>query len=270
MPPEIHEVIFRQLEEQQRTAVELAEFRRKSERLGKLTKELECRSRLLQENSRPSEYLPRDLAELLRMQQTINEQLSNSSNREFLRRALVKDIRSFTISQRWTRCVRQDFARGDLIPPDCLNGPSRFGTGDFSTFYLAEDITTAAFEISCLYDSLEGTGFELDPDWISLEMKKRFALRIRVDLERIVDLRDPETLDRLSISTPELRKPLIGVGPHLTREIGIALHHAQFEGLIAPSANSIGKADLVVFPDNVRHLRERLIVEEAEPLEKGQ
>jgi hypothetical protein len=48
------------------------------------------------------------------------------------------------------------------------------------------------------------------------------------------------------------------------------LHHAQFEGLIAPSANSIGKSDLVVFPDNVRHLRERLIVEEAEPLEKGQ
>lgn len=70
--------------------------------------------------------------------------------------------------------------------------------------------------------------------------------RIRVGLQKALDLTDPNTRDALCITQEDITGP----GWGLTQAISRSARNADFQGILAPSATG-GGANLVIFENNL-------------------
>lgn len=93
-----------------------------------------------------------------------------------------------------------------------------------ATVYTASDIETVDSEFT---RQLARSG--LSP----ANVQPRELATIRVELRRVLDLRDPDTRDALGVSLDDL----MADDPSLSQAIGEAAQHLGYEAIVAPSAS---------------------------------
>lgn len=202
---------------------------------------------LLGEGASSTAYLPTDLDDLKEWKAIIDKHLSTA---DLYDKALsieaICNLPRLYLDAVW---YRLSLFRGadprNLFTPNHI--PTRFNPGPalgggFMSLALAEDISTATFELSAYVDLAA-----------SLDLLKRMNLtQFGVTLRDIADLSDKEAVKRaLGIDYGAL----VGMGflgrLSVTQKICVALVDCGFSGAIFPSLTTVGKRNLVMFPSNI-------------------
>jgi RES domain-containing protein len=131
------------------------------------------------------------------------------------------------------RALLPSFARDPLSVQGSLRHGGRYNpSGFFGALYCGESPAVCAAEIR-----KRAAGQPVSP--------YRLA-RIRVQLQRVLDLTDPETLGALGLRTEDL----VGDNWQRTQRLAAQARAAGFEGLLVPSAAGPGR-NLVIFADRL-------------------
>jgi len=131
------------------------------------------------------------------------------------------------------RALLPSLARDPLSVQGSLRHGGRYNpSGIFGALYCGESPAVCAAEIR-----KRAAGQPVSP--------YRLA-RIRVQLHRVLDLTDPETLGALGLRSEDL----VGDDWQRTQRLAAQAHAAGFEGLLVPSAAGPGR-NLVIFPDRL-------------------
>lgn len=81
-------------------------------------------------------------------------------------------------------------------------------------------------------------------------------LSLDYDLQHVIDLRIPHTLEKLNLTIDELKQPWkiaqAENRPFLTQRIGAAARAVNVEALLVPSARVDGGTNLAIFTDRLR------------------
>lgn len=124
----------------------------------------------------------------------------------------------------------------------------------FATLYTATDIPTVDAE----FDRQLALA-RLRPE----SVRPRDLATIRVELHRVLDLRDPSVRTALGISVDEL----LSDDPEITRAIGEAAQHLGYEAVVSPSAAMDSGVVLAIFLTN-RSPESLIEVLEIQPYER--
>jgi RES domain-containing protein len=89
------------------------------------------------------------------------------------------------------------------------------------------------------------------PELSPFEVRRRVG-RIRVEGLAVLDLTDPEVLERIGVTEDEL----VSDDLSLCQAIGERASNAGFDGILAPSAALPGEATLTVFPNGMKRVVE--------------
>lgn len=119
---------------------------------------------------------------------------------------------------------------------------------DFEAFYVADNLSTALFEVQALSHAEDGT-------IQSSKMPPRIDLSIDVVLQRSIDLRTDDVLAALHVTKDDLLLPWRlaqdrGEYP-VTQLLGAAARTAEIEGLLVPSAKVATGTNPVVVVDRL-------------------
>ncbi len=204
--------------------------------------------RLLTVDTPSPNYMSKDLNDLKNWKATIEKHLSTA--------ALYGDVFNpdglpglprLHLDTVWYRLSR--FGGADprnLYTPGQI--PTRFNPGPelgggFASLALADEISTAAFELSKNLDLADTVEY----------LKRMNVIQFRVRLANVVDLTNPDTVTAaLGVDFGAL----VGLGFHdrlsVTQKICLALVHSGCSGALFPSRNTVGKKNLVLFANNIR------------------
>ena len=126
----------------------------------------------------------------------------------------------------------------------------------FATLYTATDISTVDTE----FDRQLALA-RLRPE----SVRPRDLATIRVELRRVLDLRDPSVRSALGVNAEEL----LSDDPAITRAIGEAAQHLGYEAVVSPSAARDSGHVLVIFLTN-RSPESLIELIEIRPYERGE
>jgi len=204
--------------------------------------------RLLTDDASPQSYVPKDLNDLKNWKATIDKHLSTAAlYGDAFNADAVLGLPRLQIEAVWFRLSRfVGPETRDLYTPGRI--PTRFNPGaelggGFATLALADDISTATFELTKNVDLAQ-----------TVELLKRLNLmQFRVSLDDVVDLTNPDTVSTaLDIDFGAL----LGMGFHnrlsVTQKICLTLVRSGCTGALFPSRNTVGKKNLVLFANNIR------------------
>lgn len=107
----------------------------------------------------------------------------------------------------------------------------------FATLYTAADVPTVDAE----FDRQLALA-RLRPD----SVRPRELAAIKVELHRVLDLRDPTVRAALGLSVEDLRSN----DPEMTRAIGEAAQHLGYEAVLSPSAAKESGVTIAIFLTN--------------------
>ena len=124
----------------------------------------------------------------------------------------------------------------------------------FATLYTATDIPTVDAE----FDRQLALA-RLRPE----SVRPRDLATIRVELRRVLDLRDPSVRSALGVNAEEL----LSDDPAITRAIGEAAQHLGYEAVVSPSAARDAGHVVVLFLTN-RSPKSLIEVVETQPYER--
>ena len=124
----------------------------------------------------------------------------------------------------------------------------------FATLYTATDIPTVDAE----FDRQLALA-RLRPE----SVRPRDLATIRVELRRVLDLRDPSVRSALGVNAEEL----LSDDPAITRAIGEAAQHLGYEAVVSPSAGRDAGHVVVLFLTN-RSPESLIEVVEVQPYER--
>jgi len=193
-------------------------------------------------------YLPKDLNDLRNWKAVIEKHLSTAAlyGDVFNAEALL-DLPRIRLDTVW-----YNFRDARYASANSLYNPGRFSTrfnprpelgGGFGSLALAEDTSTATFELSRHLDLAE-----------TVQMLKRMALmQIRVRVNNVIDLTDPNTVaSALGIDFGALTGMSFQDKVSVTQRICLTLVQSGCDGAVFPSTSTVGKKNLVLFADNIR------------------
>jgi RES domain-containing protein len=157
------------------------------------------------------------------------------------------------VSSTWYRAILLKHLTDPLETSHTSRLKTRFNPGDaaavpFETLYLAENQTTALYEVRALF------GLPIHPVPNPHETK-HIAVGIEVKLLAVADLTDPTQLKLLGVTAQELTGNwnTYDRGDAPTQQLGAALFAtAGIEGFIAMSAPAPPNRNLVVFPQRLQ------------------
>jgi RES domain len=215
--------------------------------LEKATGKMESIHRLLGEDKFPqTSYLPTDLDQLTSWKKSIEMHLSTAGlyTTSFSIEKIMK-LPRIRFDGVWYRLARF-VDPGSLYAPEHLRtryNPGDISEGGFRTLAMAEDVSTATFEISAYRGPAEAVS----------ALQQLSMMQIHVSLDDLVDLSDPEVLSAtIGIGAGALRTLTDPGIESVTQRLCRIFVQLGFPGAIIPSVKSIGKRNLVVFPKNLR------------------
>lgn len=160
----------------------------------------------------------------------------------------------------WFRAIPPHHLTTALQTSQSLGVRTRFSPGGFEVLYLAENQTTALYEVGAIL------GPPSRP--VANPARTKFALLdIHVKLRSVADLTDPTQQVLLGVSLQELTGEWdpYTEGDAPTQRLGAALFAAKkIEGFLAPSAPASLNKNLIVFPQKLLKGSE-LVFEDTSP-----
>ena len=144
-----------------------------------------------------------------------------------------------TVRGLFYRCVSRK--RDPLSPEGARLRGGRYNRAGDTALYLADDPLLAVEE--SLQRALEFDVPRFNP---------RLLVTTEVSFAAILDLMDPRTRELLGVTVNDLVARGSDGALELTRAIGEQARAEGLEGVLAPSACSHGRANLVIFPENRR------------------
>lgn len=167
-----------------------------------------------------------------------------------IRPALLKKTPSRTLQIKAYRVIASQLA------PLSLEGSLKFG-GRYNTPYQFGAVYCAQKEETCWA--------EIEKKFEGPVKRTRFSVvPIRVHLNKVLDLTDPQVLSKLKITLQDLTDPN---DYKLTRQIALSAREAGFEGIIAPSSAGPGTI-LAIFSDRLDSQSKLSIVKRRPPRKK--
>jgi RES domain-containing protein len=157
------------------------------------------------------------------------------SNAGFDGNALQKLVPK-TLKGRWYRTVKNKYRKKVDSPEGSARVDGRYHTTDEDmVIYLSDSPTLSMNESSKAFQT------------VPLKESAWFTATFKVDLKRVLDLTDPDSLNRLGVTPADLVQPKPG-GYRLPQEIAKEARANGFEAMLAPTSRpGMSGKNLVVF-----------------------
>ncbi len=181
--------------------------------------------------------VPHDLAGLRRLRKEIDARMAAITAESLRDFSWLSNAPAFRTRLTGYRLQREIYGPNLASRPQF---PTRFSDGSFDAYYAARDVAAALYET---------THFRISP---TRSLNPYVFFKVEADVERLLDLSDPGTRDFIEACSPGFYGVVVAQGDFAwSRQLGAWLARAGFGGCIFPSAISVGRENIVLFPQNL-------------------